>query len=51
MRQFQQNIEALENDIYEDENDTEFNELLTENNKLKHRLAILNKVKLCLRIF
>lgn len=51
VRQFKQNIEALENDIYEDESDTEFNELLTENNKLKHRLAILNKVKLRLWIF
>lgn len=45
MRAFKHKIEALDNDVYNDDNDTELNELLTENNKLKHRLAILNKVR------
>lgn len=45
MRAFKQKIEALDNDEYDADEDTELRELFAENNKLKHRLAILNKVQ------
>lgn len=40
----QQNIEALSKNSLENEDDRELNELIVENTKLKHRLAILQKV-------
>lgn len=41
------NIDALATDDgFNDEDDAELNELIVENTKLKHRLAILNKVNI-----
>lgn len=44
IRSLEQNIEALSNVNVDADDDPELNELIIENTKLKHRLAILNKV-------